>query len=121
MKVKNYQELLVWQRAMEVTKLTYCIVKKLPREELFSLSDQMRRAAVSIPSNIAEGFARDSNKEFIHFLHISNGSCAELQTQLQICVQIGYLVETDISEIMSKLNEVGKMTRSLIKSLSTNH
>lgn len=119
MKVKSYQELQVWQRAMEVAKLTYLLVKKLPREELFSLSDQMRRSAVSIPSNIAEGQARNSEKEFIHFLNIANGSKAELQTQILICVQVGYLVDTDISELMLKLDEVGRMIYALIRTLTT--
>lgn len=119
MKVKSYQELQVWQRAMEVAKLTYLLVKKLPREELFSLSDQMRRSAVSIPSNIAEGQARNSEKEFIHFLNIANGSKAELQTQILICVQVGYLVDTDISELMLKLDEVGRMIHALIRALTT--
>lgn len=119
MKAKHYQDLVVWQRAMEVAKLTYLIVKKLPKEETYSISDQMRRAAVSIPSNIAEGHARNSTREFIHFLSIANGSKAELQTQLMICVQVGYLVDTDISELINKLDEVGRMIHALSRALKT--
>ena len=119
MKAKHYQDLVVWQRAMEVAKLTYLIVKKLPKEETYSISDQMRRAAVSIPSNIAEGHARNSTREFLHFLSIANGSKAELQTQLMICVQVGYFADTDISELINKLDEVGRMIHALSRALTT--
>ena len=89
MAVKNYTELLVWRKAMELTAEVYRIVKMLPKEELFALSDQMRRAAVSIPSNIAEGQARTSTREFLKFLSIAKGSKAELETQLILCVKVG--------------------------------
>jgi len=86
MAVSNYRDLIVWQKAMDLTVEIYRIAKKLPKEELFSLSDQMRRAAVSIPSNIAEGNGRQTKGEFQHFLRIAKGSAAELETQLLICV-----------------------------------
>ena len=117
MEKSSYQGLLVWQKAMDLTTAIYKLVKKLPKEELYSLSDQMRRSAVSIPSNIAEGQDRHSKKEFIHFLTISRGSKAELETQLLICVKVGYLSETDISEAMSLSKEIGKMLTSLINKL----
>jgi len=79
---KNYRDLIVWQKAMDVATEIYKICKKLPKEELFALSDQMRRAAVSIPSNIAEEQARISKNEFIRLLSIAQGSRAELETQL---------------------------------------
>ena len=82
MALRYYQDLVVWQRSMELVKEIYSLIKYLPKEELYGLSDQMRRAAVSIPSNIAEGQARYSNKDFIGFLYISRGSIAELETQL---------------------------------------
>ncbi|MDR0305512.1 MAG: four helix bundle protein [Chitinispirillales bacterium] len=82
MGIKSYQELIVWQKAMDLAKEIYFLVKKLPKMEMFSLSDQMRRAVVSIPSNIAEGQARNSTKELIRFSAIANGSKAELETQL---------------------------------------
>jgi four helix bundle protein len=106
---------------MELVKEVYLIVRKLPKEETYSLSDQMRRAAVSIPSNIAEGQARDSTKEFAHFLAIARGSKAELQTQLLICVEIGYLANTDITEAMKLSEEVGKMLTALMQKLTTAH
>ena len=121
MAVKNYRELIVWQKSMEAAKEIYSLVKKLPKEEMFALSDQMRRAAVSIPSNIAEGQARNSTKEFLQFLAIARGSTAELETQLLLCVQVGYLAPTDISALMDKLQEVSKMLNALTKTLSTAH
>ncbi|MDR1758866.1 MAG: four helix bundle protein [Bacteroidales bacterium] len=118
MAVKNYQELIVWQKAMEATALIYQIVKKLPKEELFALSSQMRRAAVSIPSNIAEGQARNSTKEFIQFLSVARGSKAELETQLLLCEKVNYLARTDILEAINLLQEVEKMLVALIKTLT---
>ena len=115
MKNSSYQGLLVWQKAMDLTAVIYKLVKKLPKEELYSLSDQMRRAAISIPSNIAEGQDRNTDKEFAHFLCIARGSRAELETQLLICVKVEYLTENEISEAMNLLSEVGKMLTSLIK------
>ena len=79
---KSYRELIVWQKSMELAEKVYLLVKALPKEETYALSDQMRRAAVSIPSNIAEGHARQSQKEFLQFLCIARGSRAELETQL---------------------------------------
>ena len=114
MEKSSYQGLIVWKKAMEVAAIIYKLVKKLPKEELFSLSDQMRRAAVSIPSNIAEGHDKNTKNEYIHFLSISRGSKAELETQLLICVKVGYLTETEITEAMDLLAEIGKMLTTLI-------
>ena len=113
---KNYQELIVWQKAMDVAAEIYHIVKKLPKEECFSLSDQMRRAAVSIPSNIAEGQARSSKKEFIHFLSIALGSKSELETQLLLSVKVGYLLDSEIEKAIGLLAETGKLLTALIRS-----
>jgi len=117
MEKSSYRGLIVWQKAMDLTAVIYELVKKLPKEELFGLSSQMRRAVVSITTNIAEGQDRNTNKEFIHFLTISRGSKAELETLLLICVKVGYLTETDISPAMSLSTEVGKMLTSLINKL----
>ena len=115
----SYRELLVWQKSMEMVKEIYSLVKKLPKEEIYALSDQMRRAAVSIPSNIAEGQERSSKKEFAQFLKIAKGSKSELETQLLICKEIGYLTETEIQKAMNLLSEIGKMITSLTKTLTT--
>jgi four helix bundle protein len=93
----------------------------LPKEEMYSLSDQMRRAAVSIPSNIAEGQDRNSTKEFLSFLYIARGSRAELETQLLICLKVGYFADTDITAATKSLKEIGKMLTALISKLKTAH
>ena len=120
MGASSYKELIVWQKAMELTAIIYNLTKKLPKEELYSLSDQMRRAAISIPSNIAEGQDRNTDKDFARFLTISRGSKAELETQLLICVKVGYLNEAEIVEAMDMLNEIGRMLSSLITKLKNN-
>jgi four helix bundle protein len=111
--IRNYQDLIVWQKAMELAAGTYNLTKRLPREELYALSDQMRRAAVSIPSNIAEGHAREYRKEFARFLSIAKGSTAELETQLLLCVRLEFLTTSDISELQTQLTEVSKMLHAL--------
>lgn len=118
MKVKSYRELLVWQKAMLITKDTYSLVRSLPKEETFALSDQMRRSAVSIASNIAEGQERNSTTEFVRFLHIAQGSRAELETQILIGNMIGYFDNNSIDPILDNLSELGKMLNSLIKNIS---
>jgi len=117
MAIQTYQDLTVWQKSMEIAEMVYQTTKKLPKDEIYSLTNQMRRAAVSIPSNIAEGQARHSTKEFIHFLRIAQGSKAELETQLLLCLKIGYLTDTDTEEIVSLLQEIGKMLTVLIAKL----
>ena len=112
----NYKKLIVWQKAMQLTTDIYKIVKKLPKEELFALSDQMRRAVVSIPSNIAEGCGRSLQGELKYFLRIACGSAAELETQLQICLNLGYLTDEDVKEKFSLLREIEKMLISFMKS-----
>ena len=113
MGVKSYKELIVWQKAMDLVSEVYALVKLLPREELYALSDQMRRAVVSIPSNIAEGQERNSSKEFAQFLSIARGSKAELETQLFICVRLGYLSEDQIEKATRLCAEVGKMLNAI--------
>ncbi|EKY18507.1 four helix bundle protein [Capnocytophaga genosp. AHN8471] len=116
-KIEDYKDLIVWQRSMELAEEVYRLVKKLPKEELFALSDQIRRAVISIPSNIAEGYERNSTKEYIHFLSIAKGSKAELETQLLLCTKIHYLNNSDIEKSISLIQEIGKMINSLQKHL----
>ena len=115
----GYQKLLVWQKAMELTTQIYKIANKLPKIESYALSNQMRRAAISIPSNIAEGQDRNTTKEFINFLAMARGSKAELETQLQICIKVGYLTEDEVMPAIETLVEVGKMLSALITKLRT--
>ncbi len=119
MSVKTYQELLVWQKAMDLVAETYTLIRLLPREELYALSDQMRRAAVSIPSNIAEGQQRNSTKEFVQFLSVARGSNAELETQLIICVRLEYLKPSQTETAMNLCQEIGRMLNALIARLSS--
>ena len=116
MKVKRCEELVVWQKAMLLAKKVYCVQKQLPKEEIYGLGDQMRRAVVSIPSNIAEGFGRDTDKEFKHFLSIARGSLFETKTQLQLAENLGYL--TIDSEMMALFDEIGKLINGLSRSLT---
>ena len=115
MAVSNYQDLIVWQKSMELAKSAYAIVKYLPKEEIYALSDQIRRAVVSIPSNIAEECARESKTEMSYFLRIAKGSAAELETQLLLCLNIGYLKQQDLEPLFSLLDEVSKMLKSLLR------
>jgi len=117
MHLQSYKDFQVWQKAMDLTVEVYKLVKLLPKEETYALSDQMRRAVVSIPSNIAEGQGRNSTKEFINFLTISRGSQSELETQLEICIRLNYITEKDAENALNLCEEVGKMLNSLIKKL----
>ena len=117
MALQTYKDFIVWQKAMDLTAEIYRLVKLLPKEETYALSDQMRRAAVSIPSNIAEGQGRNSTRDFINFLGFAGGSQRELETQLQICVMVGYFSENEIAVAFNLCEEVGKMLSSLKKKL----
>ncbi len=119
--IKDFKDLIVWQKSMDLVVEVYHLVKKLPKEELFVLSDQMRRAAISIPSNIAEGQGRNSSKEFVQFLAIAKGSKTELETQLLLCVKIKYLNSSDIETAINLINEIGKMLNVLQKTIITNN
>ena len=105
---------------MDLTVEIYKLVKYLPREETYALSDQMRRAVVSIPSNIAEGQGRNSDKEFIQFLAIARGSLWELETQIEICVRLGYIDQGLTAMVYNLTTEVSKMINALSNSLKSN-
>ena len=111
----TYRDLIVWKKAMDLTEEVYQVTNRFPRHELYGLTNQLRRAAVSIPSNIAEGQGRGSNKEFTRFLNIAHGSLAELETQLLLSVRLGYIKENEIEQIQQTALEVGKMLRGLIR------
>ena len=96
-KVESHKDLTVWQKSMDLVVLVYKLMEQLPKEERYSLCDQIRRSAVSIPSNIAEGKSRNSIKQYKQFVGIAKGSAAELETQLLICERIGYLDKEELS------------------------
>lgn len=113
-----YQDLRVWHKSIELVKEIYFLTEKLPSKEKYVLSDQMRRAAISIPSNVAEGNGRSSKVEYKRFVEIARGSQYELQTQLYICVELNYFTESDTEKANELITEVGKMLNNMIKSLS---
>ena len=119
--MNDYKDLIVWQKSMDLTVEIYKLVKFLPKNETYALSDQMRRAVISIPSNIAEGFGRNSTKEYIQFLSVARGSCFEVDTQLHACVRIEYLTDENVKFSFSLLNEIGKMLSAMINKLKSNH
>nr|WP_321450441.1 four helix bundle protein [uncultured Carboxylicivirga sp.] len=103
--MKNYRNLKIWQKGIQIVKMTYELTSKLPDSEKFNLVSQMNRSAVSIPSNIAEGSGRNSEKDFIRFLHVSMGSCFELDTQCEVVTEIYTGFEELIKELQEVLNE----------------
>ena len=119
MKTSDYKELQVWHKAIDLVVEIYKISKLLPKEEVYGISDQLRRSAVSIPSNIAEGQSRNSAKEFIQFLSIARGSLAELETQLLICIKVNMLSEDNIADAQNITTEVGKMIKGLMNKLNS--
>ena len=116
-KLKNFQDLRIWQIGIEVVKDIYILTKKFPKEELYGLTSQMRRSAISIPSNIAEGFRRYHNKEYRQFLYIALGSCAELETQIIIANELDYINETNKTELIEKIKYICRMTVKLVNKL----
>jgi len=117
MKVKNYQELIVWQKAMDLVEEVYKSSKNFPREELYGLTSQLRRAAVSIPSNIAEGQGRTTTPDFLRHLSISYGSLRELETQVLIATRLGYLAKERRDDVINMAGEVGRLLNGLMSSL----
>ncbi len=115
--IRSYSDLLVWQKALAVVTEIYTITRTLPPEELFGLTSQMRQAAVSIPSNLAEGQARASTGEFRQFLGHARGSLAELETQLYIAKNLHYLTEEQLSHLSEAATAVGKLLNGLLAAL----
>ena len=111
---RKHHDLVAWQEAIQLVKVTYEVTKSFPRDEQFALTAQMRRAAVSVPSNIAEGAARSSAKEFAHFLTVARGSLSELETQFVIARELGYF--EDALSIDASLNRVFRLLAGLITS-----
>jgi len=115
--VHNFKELKVWKKSRELVKDIYLEVSHFPNDEKFGLSSQMKRAAVSIPSNIAEGAGRNTKKDFARFLNISLGSAYELETQLILSFDLGIINKEQLDKITNTINEVQKMIHGLLKSL----
>lgn len=118
--VKSYQDLKVWQKAMDLVFSVYKLSKSFPKDETYGLTSQIRRASVSVPSNIAEGWGRGSTKSYLQFLRIGRGSLTELETQLIIAHQLDYLSIKEHDDLESLLKEVGRMLNGLIRNLEKN-
>ncbi len=117
MKIRNFRDLKVLQIGKKIVVAIYRLTEGFPRQERFGLVAQMRRASVSIPSNVAEGFSRFHNKEYRQFLFITLGSCAELETQLEIASDLGFAEKSARAEILELLDHEARMLRNLIKRL----
>ena len=115
--VKTFKDLVVWQEAMNLVDMIYLQTRTFPKEELYGLTSQVRRAAISIPANIAEGNGRKSRKEYLQFLSIANGSMAELETQILIAERLNFLTKEQIDKLQIQLQSVGKLLTALRKSL----
>ncbi|MFA5337757.1 MAG: four helix bundle protein [Candidatus Omnitrophota bacterium] len=114
-KIKSFHDLIVWQKGIELVQKIYEVTKKFPHEEQYALSLQMRRASVSVPSNIAEGFRRKHNREYKQFLNIALGSCAELETQVIIAAKLNYIDDEDKNFLIELLSYICKMIVNLNK------
>ncbi len=117
-KLKSYRDLIVWQKSVNFVTQIYVVTRDFPREELYGLTAQIRRSAVSVPSNIAEGYGRNSRNDYARFLQIANGSLYEIQTQLEISLNLSYLSESRFNEIYEQSREIERMLSSLIRKIA---
>jgi four helix bundle protein len=116
-RIESYQDLAVWQRGMNLVETIYRVSKNLPADERFGLVTQMCRAAVSIPSNIAEGFGRQASGEYRHHLSMARGSLLELETQVILCQRLEFLIADQTSPLLNEINEISRMLATLISKL----
>ena len=117
-KIKDFRDLDIWKKGIEIVKDIYNIVEKFPKQEFQGLVSQIQRSAVSIPSNVAEGFNRFHNKEYKQFLYIALGSCAELETQIEIASELKYIYNEKKKNILERINHESRMLTNLIKKLN---
>ena len=118
MPIHSHKDLIVWQKGIDLSKKIYLLTEKFPREEIYGITSQMRRAAVSIPSNIAKGRSRGTRKDFVQFLRIAIGSASELETQIEIAKNLPQTKNLSYQEVDILLDEVSRMTMGMIKKLS---
>lgn len=116
--VKSYKELLIWQKGIRIVLQVYKLTQNFPKEEIYALTSQLKRASVSIPSNIAEGFGRQTDKSFNHFLNISRGSLNEIETQLIIAKELGFILDENLyNNLLFIIEEESKMINAFAKNL----
>ena len=116
--IRDYKDLVVWKKAMDLVTEAYRLVRLLPKEETYALSDQIRRSAVSIPSNIAEGHSRNYDKELLQYLYIARGSKAELDTQIQIAINLGFFTSEDAAKTIRLSCETGQLLNAFISKIN---
>lgn len=116
-KIENFRDLDIWRKAIAIVKKIYFIVERFPKNEVYGLRAQMQRAVVSIPSNIAEGFNRLHNKEYAQFLYIALGSCAELETQIEIAFELKYIDQQAKNQFLEDMDHESRMITNLIKKI----
>lgn len=119
--LKNYKELKVWQKAYEICIGIYKVTKNFPNEEKYGLTSQIRRASVSVPSNIADGYGRKTTSEYIQALYIAYGSLCELETQILLSGDLGYITNENLNKLHKNIEENKRMLKALIKSLENKH
>ena len=118
--IQSYKDLLIWQRGIEIVALVYQLISNFPKYEIYALSSQIKRSAVSIPSNIAEGYGRQSTQSYIHFVKIARGSLCELETQLLVAYKLGFVKSESLySDIMKQITEESKMINSFLNKLES--
>ncbi|MBI4551995.1 MAG: four helix bundle protein [Candidatus Latescibacteria bacterium] len=115
--IQSYRDLRVWQEAMDLAEACYLLTKRIPKEELFGMTSQIRRAVSSVPANIAEGYGRENRGEYIQFLRIAQGSLKELETHLLLANRIKLIQEVEVLPALNHCNRLGKMLHRLIRSL----
>ena len=118
--IQSYRDLRVWQKGMDLAESCYVITKEFPKEEMYGMTSQIRRAAASIPANIAEGYGREYRAEYVKFLRIAQGSLKELETHLLLSVRVKLATATAINSTLSECESLGRMLRALIRSLGDN-
>ena len=119
--LKNYKELKVWQASYKTCLHIYKVTKQFPKEEMYGLTSQIRRSAVSIPSNIAEGYDRKTTLEYVRFLYIADGSVCELETQTMICGDLGYVRKEKLDQLKKEIGDVERMLKAMVNSLENKH
>ncbi|MGD9921066.1 MAG: four helix bundle protein [Pseudorhodoplanes sp.] len=117
MGISSYRDLKVWQEAMTLAEQTYCLTSRFPKDEVYGMTSQIRRSAVSIAANIAEGHGRENSGSFIQFLRIAQGSVKELETHLLLSERVGLAKSDDVAPLRQRCDELGRMMRSLIRSI----
>jgi four helix bundle protein len=115
--IRDYRDLIVWKEAMDIAELVYSLTRTFPREEAFGITSQMRRSAVSVPSNIAEGFGRAQKRSFVQFLRIAQGSLKELETQALLAARVGLLSAEQVASFMEQTERLGKRLVRYVRSL----